>query len=311
MKEITIEQFVAHPLIANCKLKVIGGKAGLSKKITSHDINRPGLALAGYFEVFGFNRIQIFGRGEIYYINSLPPQRCKEVLGEMFDYKIPCCIVTGNQKIPDILKELSEKNNIALLQTPLSTGKFCVQITLSLEKIFAPHLRIHGTLLDVYGVGVLILGESGIGKSECALELIERGHLLIGDDAIEIRKEGDILIGTGIKRIKHHIEIRGVGIIDVKLLFGVKSICDYKEIELAVKLEMWQEDKEYERLGLEPPMEDILEVPIPHLTIPIRPGRNIAVIIEVAAIDYHLKKVGYHSAKELDAKLIQEFRGKR
>lgn len=304
MTGITIEEILNDPN-ANLELEFIGGEEGLKKKIVASDINRPGLALAGYLKYFEYKRVQVLGKTEMSYIESLNSKKREALFNKLFSYKILAIIVTWNQEIPDNLVKLAAKNNVTLLKTSLPTTKLTTRLTIYLEDKLSPSTSIHGGFLDVYGVGVLILGKSGAGKSECALELIKRGHRLIADDIVDIKRTANnILIGSGAELIKHHMEIRGLGIINIKNLFGIGAIELSREVELVTKLEEWSLSKEYDRLGLEEPTISILGVKIPQVIIPVRPGRNTAVIIEVAAMNHRSKEMGYHSAEEFNKELL-------
>lgn len=286
------------------KFEIISGKEGLNNEIVSHDINRPGLALAGYVDFFGSKRIQVLGKGEISYLKNLSRAERKKILEQMFKYEISCFIVTWEQQIPRELIEYTKRYKVPLLRSPLPTGILTALLTFYLERMFAPEISIHGDLVEVHGIGVILLGESGIGKSECALELVERGQRLVADDIVKIRRVGaGILIGSPSEKIGHHMEIRGLGIIDIREIFGVGAVSPQAKIELAVNLEEWNPKKEYERLGIEEKSIDILGVQLPQVLIPLQPGRNIAVIVEVAAMNQRLKATGKFSAKEFDEKL--------
>jgi HPr kinase/phosphorylase len=310
MSSITIEEMLSDQS-AGLELELVAGREGIKKKITTTNINRPGLALAGYFEYFGHKRVQVLGKGEISYLLQLPPEKKREILDKLFQYEITCFIVAWGQEIPPELIEYAEKHKTVILRTPLSTARLTTALTLYLEDKFAPEVSMHGDLVDVYGVGVLILGRSGVGKSECALDLVEKGHRLIADDVVTIKRKRGVLIGTSAELIKYHMEIRGLGIIDIKSLFGTKAICSEKEVELAVNLEEWRSDKEYDRLGLEESAINILDIEIPYLIIPVRPGRNITVIVEVAAMNHRLKQMGYYSAREFSKELLDWMRESR
>jgi HPr kinase/phosphorylase len=286
------------------KFEVISGKEGLNNEIVAHDINRPGLALAGYLDFFGSKRIQVLGKGEISYLKDLSREERKKILEQMFKYEISCFIVTWGQQIPRELIEFTKKHKVPLLRSSLPTGMLTALLTFYLERIFAPEISIHADLVEVHGIGVILLGESGIGKSECALELVERGQRLVADDVVKIRRVGPgVLIGFPSEKIGHHMEIRGLGIIDIREIFGIGSVSPHAKIELAVSLEEWNPKNEYERLGIEEQSIDILGVQIPRVLIPLQPGRNIAVIVEVAAMNQRLKRAGKFSAKEFDEKL--------
>jgi HPr kinase/phosphorylase len=286
-------------------LKCVGGRPGLIREITVTEINRPGLELGGFFENFAYQRIQIFGRGENAFLQKLSSEGGRENLEKLFTYEIPCCVFTHSLEPTADFAALAEKSECPVLQTDLSSSEFTIRILRVLSTIFAPKKTLHGVLVEVFGLGVLIQGDSGVGKSEAALELIERGHRLVADDAVEIRRvSGNILMGAGAQIVSHHMEIRGLGIINVTQLFGVGAIRDKKQIQLVAQLEAWDPKKSYDRIGSEEDTINILGVQVPSLLIPIKPGRNIPVIIETAARNERLKKMGYYSAKEFNRNVM-------
>ncbi len=287
-------------------LKLLAGKKGLNRRIMVTEINRPGLTLTNYFEYFRYERIQIIGGGEYSYLQFLGKKERIAVLDKFFSYRPPCVIVTRNAKPTRELISIANRYNVPLLVTSFDTPLFITELIVYLEEKLAPFIIMHGTLVSVYGLGILIIGKSAIGKSETALEMVKRGHMLVTDDVVEIRqKPGGILIGSGKEVVSHHMEIRGLGIIDIRTLFGMGAVLERTRIELVIRLEEWDESREYERLGLEEIYTEILGVKVPELVIPVRPGRNIAVLIEVAAMNQHLKSKGYYSARELDKHLIK------
>jgi HPr kinase/phosphorylase len=288
-------------------LHCIGGRKGLSREIGFPDLNRPGLALSGFYDLFAHQRIQLFGRGEVAYLNKLMVEGNFDHVTQMFSYSIPCCIFTHNLTPNRAFFEVAEGAECPILQTDLETADFSARIMRILSNIFAPRQSLHGVLVEVYGLGILILGDSGVGKSETALELIERGHRLVADDVVEILcVNGNILIGAGANKIiGHHMEIRGLGIINITHLFGVRAIRDQKRIQLVVKLEEWDSQKMYDRLGMEEKLAEFLGVSIPKLEIPVKPGRNIPIIIETAAMNERLKKMGYNSAREFNQNILK------
>ncbi|MFR6328137.1 MAG: HPr(Ser) kinase/phosphatase [Eisenbergiella sp.] len=269
-------------------------------KITQPDINRPALQMAGYFEHYEATRLQIIGFVEYTYMESMTEERKQKIYNQLLSYPIPC-IVFSRELHPDPLFLLIAKEKIVpILMTKKATSAFMAEIIRWLNVMLAPCISVHGVLVDVYGEGVLITGESGIGKSEAALELIKRGHRLVSDDVVEIRKvSDDTLIGNAPDITKHFIELRGIGIIDVKTLFGVSSVKDTQSIDLVIRLEDWNKDKEYDRLGLEEEYTDYLGNKVVCHNIPIRPGRNLAIICESAAVNHRQKKMGYNAAQEL------------
>jgi HPr kinase/phosphorylase len=288
-------------------LRCIGGRKGLGREIAMADLNRPGLALSGFYHSFAFQRIQIFGRGEVAYLYKLVEDEQTENIEKMFEHSIPCCIFTHNLTPAKEFFDIAEKAQCPILQTDLPTSEFSSRIMRVLSNIFAPQKSVHGVLLEVYGVGILILGDSGVGKSETALELVERGHRLVADDVVDIRcVNGNVLMGAGVNKIiGHHMEIRGLGIINITHLFGVGAIRDKKQIQLVAELEEWDSEKVYDRIGTREEFMEILGVNVPKLSIPVKPGRNIPIIIETAAMNERLKKMGYYSAKEFNQNVLK------
>ncbi|MFP4534612.1 MAG: HPr(Ser) kinase/phosphatase [Spirochaetaceae bacterium] len=283
-------------------LTCIGGRGGLAREITVPDLNRPGLALAGFYDNFGYERIQIFGRGETAFLHRLAEEGESENIERLFAEPVPCAIFTHNLGPTEDFAQKAEESGCPILQTPLQTSEFSSRLIRALSNVFAPREITHGVLVEVFGLGVMILGDSGVGKSEAALELVERGHRLVADDAVEIRcVAGNILLGQGANQaLGHHMEIRGLGIINVTHLFGVGAIRDSKQIQLICNLETWDSNKEYDRIGTEERTREILGVNVPYLEIPVKPGRNIPIIIETAAMNERLKRMGYYSAKEFN-----------
>jgi HPr kinase/phosphorylase len=288
-------------------LRCIGGRRGLGKPISIPDINRPMGAIMGFFKDFAFQRIQLFGRGEASYLEKLENEGITNTIREMFEYTMPCCIFTHNNSPHKEFIEIAEKAQCPILQTELGSADFSARIMRILSIIFSPRQIIHGVLVEVYGLGILITGDSGVGKSETALELIHRGHRLVADDVVELNcLYGNTLMGAGANKIiGHHMEIRGPGIINITHLFGVRAIRDRNEIQLVVELEEWDSQKNYDRLGAEDHKIELLGVNIPKLTIPVKPGRNIPIIIETAAMNERLKSMGYHAAKEFNKNILK------
>ena len=288
-------------------LKCIGGRKGLGREIIVQNINRPGLALSGFFDSFAPERLQVFGRGEVAYLAKLEKDKNSETIRKMFTYSIPCCIFSHGLTPNKTFFDIAEKANCPILQTDLATSEFSTRIIRILSGIFAPKQSLHGVLVEVYGLGVLIIGDSGVGKSETALELVMHGHRLVADDVVEIHcVNGNILMGAGANRIiAHHMEIRGLGIINITHLFGVGAIRDRKQIQLVVQLEEWDSKKNYDRIGLEDQYMEFLGVNIPKLEIPVKPGRNIPIIIETAAMNERLKMMGYNAAKEFNQNILK------
>ncbi len=288
-------------------LRCICGRRGLVRDITIPDLNRPGLALSGFFDSFAYQRVQLFGRGEVAYLNKIVSEGKGETVRQMFTYPLPCCIFTHNLEPASAFLEMAEETGCPILQTGLDSSEFSSRLLRILSNIFAPKVSIHGVLVEVYGLGILILGDSGVGKSETALELIERGHRLVADDVVEIScVNGNSLIGQGANKIiGHHMEIRGLGIINITQLYGVGSIRERKEVQLVAKLEEWDANKVYDRLGTETLSMDILGVQVPKLEIPVKPGRNVPIILETAAMNERLKSMGYFSAKEFNQNVLK------
>ncbi len=283
-----------------------------SKKITSPDINRPALQLTGFFDHFDTSRVEIIGFVEYTYMQSMDEARRQEIYPRLIDEEIPCFIFCRDLEPDEVFLEQAKKSNVPVLKASRSTSDFSSQVIRWLTEQLAPCISIHGVLVDVDGEGVLITGESGIGKSEAALELIKRGHRLISDDVVEIRKiSDDCLVGSAPDITKHFIELRGIGIVDVKALFGAISVKDSEEISLVIKLEDWDKDKDYDRLGLEEEYTEYLGTKVVCHSIPIRPGRNLAIICETAAINYRQKKMGYNAAQELYKRVQENLAKKR
>lgn len=299
MKKFTVEVFYQEAK-ERLRLTPLSGEKDMAQRsITGVDINRMGMALTGYLKWYPYERVQILGKTECGYLETLSPPKRRAALARVVTPKLPCVIVTHRMKAPRELLELAAKARVPVFGSPIPTTRLISEISVYLEEKFAPETTVHGTLLDVYGVGVLLLGQSGIGKSECALDLVERGHRLVADDLVYIKRMGNrILMGSRSEIIKHHMEIRGLGIINIESLFGVGAIRDKKRIELVVRLEEWDPKKEYDRLGLTPEKYRIFEEEVPMCVIPVRPGRNLAVIIEVASMNHRQMKLGYFTAQE-------------
>ena len=288
-------------------LRCVCGRRGLVRDITIPDLNRPGLALSGFYDSFAWQRVQLFGRGEVAYLNKIAAEGRLETIQQMFTFNVPCCIFTHNLEPTAAFVETAEEAGCPVLQTGLDSSEFSSRLLRILSNIFAPKVSIHGVLVEVYGLGILILGDSGVGKSETALELIERGHRLVADDVVEIScVNGNSLLGQGANKIiGHHMEIRGLGIINITQLYGVGSIRERKEVQIVAKLEEWDANKVYDRLGTEELTMEILGVKIPKLEIPVKPGRNIPIILETAAMNERLKSMGYFSAKEFNQNVLK------
>lgn len=312
MAELTVKEF-SEACLKELSLVWVSGKKGAARKISVSEINRPGLALASYFDYFRPERLQILGQGEWAYLQTLDNARRMEILNRVFNSEgLPCMIITGGRDATPELLDLSDKFNVPLFCTRLKTADLVRELSAYLENRLAPMATIHGVMTVVYGLGVLIVGASGIGKSECGLELVKRGHILVADDLVEVRRRpGDIIYSSAGPGIKHYMEVRGIGIIDVKQIFGVSSVIDSARVELIVQLEGEKENKNFDRIGLEENSTDILGVDIPQINLPLRPGRNVAVLLEVAALNERLKQEGIFAAQELNNKLIEKMNKKR
>jgi HPr kinase/phosphorylase len=306
MENITVEKLYKERKDF-LELTLLTSEDGLKKKIFNNEIHRPGLPLSGYTDRFAHERTQVIGETEISFLQSLDKEKRKKLLGKVFSFDIPCIIVSKNISPPSELLELANQVKTPIFQSRLSTTELTNRLSLYLDNIFAPNTSLHGTLVDVYGVGLFYTGKSGVGKSECALDLVERGHRLVADDIVKIiRKTPEIIIGTGTEILGHLMEIRGLGIIDVEKLFGIRSIRIQKRIEVEVRLVLWEDDLDYERLGIEDKYTRILGVEIPVVTIPVSPGKNITVISEVIAMNHMLKVYGQDPAKEFSKRLSEE-----
>ena len=294
----------------NLQLELIAGEKSLNRRITVMELNRPGLALSGFLDHFRPERVQIIGFGEHAYCMKAPRRSLTPALESMLKPReLPCLVITNNLKTPGVLAAVCRKNGVPLLRSSLDTATFVGELSDVLEEKLAPSTTVHGVLVDIYGLGVLIQGEPGIGKSECALELLKRGHILVADDAVEIQHRcGAVLHGICPEPLKHYLEVRGLGIIDVKLLFGIGSILDHTRIELSICLEPWNAQTHYDRTGLDARKTTILGVEIPQIRIPVSPGRNLAVIIEVAALNQRLRSQGYFAAETFNQRLIARMR---
>jgi HPr kinase/phosphorylase len=299
----------SRPEASGLPLELLAGADGLSRGITSPHIQKTGLALAGYHEYLKPGRILIFGESEIRYLEHLSGAARVNALRLAFTLDFPCVIMTGGFTPPSELVIEAERARLPLLRTPVATPTAIAKLSALLEDSLAERTIIHAVLMDVLGLGVLIVGESGIGKSECALDLIVRGHRLVADDTVEIRRRQEtILIGSCPELTRHHMELRGLGVINVKELFGIASTRSSKRIELVVQLERWDPGREYERLGLDDEFYEIIGLRIPLLRMPVAPGRNIAILVEVAARNQLLRSRGHHAARKLAERLERTLR---
>ena len=275
-----------------------------TRKISILDVNRPALQLVGFYDYFEPQRLQILGRAEMTYLEAMTVEKRRSIFEDFFRCEIPALIVARNMEVFPELLEIAEKHGRTLLRTPWSTVEISSRIIDYLNRALAPQITRHGVLMNIYGQGVLIIGDSGIGKSETAIELLKRGHRLVADDAVEIRRVSTSLVGAAPEIIRHYIEIRGIGILDVKELYGVSAVKQQENIDFVINLELWDEKKTYDRLGLTEETTDILGIKVPSVTIPVGPGRNLAIIVEAAAINYRVKKMGYNAAQDLVSRVF-------
>ena len=314
MPKISVKKFLDLNETKNNFLKIrrLTGLVGMENEIVGYEINRPGMALFKYFKDFAYNRIQIFGKGEGNYVVTLDEENKIDVFEDMLSYPIPICIFTYNLTPPESFLEIAKRNNICVIISELTTSEMIRSIEALIEDEFVESFTIHGGLVEVFGVGVLILGKSGVGKSEATLELISKGHRLISDDTVEFRKLKDgRIIGKKNEFIKHNMEVRGIGVVDISRLSGMSAIRDKKRLDLVIELEHWKDDEQYDRMGLFDKTYNILNTEVPYLKIPVRSGRNICILIETAAKNFRLKEMGYNSAKELDKALIAQIEKKK
>ena len=276
-------------------------------QISSPEVNRPGLALAGFYEVFETDRIQLIGYAETQYLRSLEPSTKRVMLQKLVDAAPVAIVYTTNLPVDAAAIEYATKKGVPILRTGLKTSEIMASLISALNNYLAPRITRHGCLVEIYGEGILLLGNSGVGKSETTIELIKRGHRLIADDAVEIKRVSDkTLVGSAPELIKHYIELRGIGIVDVRRLFGMGAVKETEKINLVIQLENWIEGKMYDRLGMDEETIDILGINVPSITIPVRPGRNLAIILEVAAMNNRQKRMGYNTAEEFNNNLLRQ-----
>jgi HPr kinase/phosphorylase len=306
---ITVERFYTEQAGA-LELQLVAGANGLKRIIREPTVNRPGLALAGFTRYFASKRVQVIGNAEAYFLKTLSPEERKQHYHDLFSYKIPCIVYSRDLQPDKFLLQAAEKADVPVFKCPLITMKFINLATLALEMLFAPRGTDIGSMVDVLGIGVIIRGESGIGKSETVLALIDRGYSLVSDDVTRVTLiDGREIVGTSAELTRNHMEVRGIGIINVAAMFGVKSIRQEKRVDLVVTLKSWNEVSDVDRLGMDDEFVKILGVEIPHVTIPVRPGRDLARLIEVAAFQTKLKSAGHNPAKELNDRLIAQMSG--
>lgn len=298
-------------LVQEFNFEIVHGPAGFEKtEISRDDVNRPALQLAGYFDYFDPNRLQVMGKIETAFVEQFSSEERYAAFDRLFSTGIPALIISRNIDVFPECLESAQKYSVPILRTNEFTSTTVSSLIASLKVALAPQITMHGVLVEIYGEGVLLLGDSGVGKSETAIELVKRGHRLIADDAVEIRRVSDkTLVGTAPEVIRHFIELRGIGIIDVRRIFGMGAVKLTEKIELVINLEAWEEGKMYDRLGLDGQTTSILDIAVPSLTIPVKPGRNLAVIIEVAAMNNRHKKMGFNAAQELQERMLKSFGG--
>ncbi len=291
-------------MVKKLSLTVLSPTTKTELDIPISDLNRPGMQFFGFYEYFAYERPQVIGKVEMTYLEELEPEQRRERLQKYFSYNIPCVIVCRGMTPPDDFLEIAREHDVPVFQSHITTTKLSFNTITYLNNVLAPRITRHGVLVNVYGEGVLITGESGVGKSEAALELIKRGHQLVADDVVDICRVSDRrLVGESPEMVRYFMEIRGIGIIDIKAMYGVGAVILKKSIDMVMHLEKWDNTKVYDRLGLTEETVSILGVKIPHLLTPVRPGRNLAIIIEVAARNLSLKRMGYSAAHELDKRL--------
>ncbi|UCB53172.1 MAG: HPr(Ser) kinase/phosphatase [Candidatus Zixiibacteriota bacterium] len=306
MEIVTVEK-IFRERKEGLELTLLTNEMGLKKVVPSNEIHRPGLALAGFVDRVAGKRTQVLGETEMSFLSARDESGRRKAVENIFRFDLPCVIVTKGITAPVELLELAEKEGVPVFSSRLSTVEFINRLGVYLDNLFAPHTTIHGTLVDVYGVGLLYTGKSGVGKSECALDLVERGHRLVADDVVQIiRKAPQVIVGTGSELLGHHMEVRGIGIINIEKLFGIRAIRMQKRIEVQVNLAHWDDQVEFERLGVEDKYTTILGVEIPVVTIPVSPGKDITVISEVIAMNHMLKVYGEDSAKVFSKRHAEE-----
>ena len=295
-------------LVAEFRLEVVVRPDNFDEiQITSPEVNRPGLALAGFYEIFEPERIQLIGNAESHYLDSLEPSTKRLMLQRLVDAQPVAILYTTNLPVDDALAERAVKRGVPVLRTPIKTSPIMASMISSLNNHLAPRITRHGGMVEVYGEGLLLLGDSGVGKSETAIELVKRGHRLIADDAVEIKRVSDrTLVGSSPEIIRHYVELRGIGIVDVRRLFGMGAVKMTERVDLVIQLENWVEGKMYDRLGMEEETINILGIEVPTITVPVRPGRNLAIILEIAAMNNRQKRMGYNTAAEFNKNLMRQ-----
>jgi HPr kinase/phosphorylase len=304
IKEEISVGFLYHTNKDRLKLEPLTGEVGFERSIKDRNIHRPGLALAGYVQLFRYDRVQVCGNTEMRYLSQINPKQREDTLKTIFQFKVPCLIITNDNKVDEYFIRIAREQGVAIFKTPFETTKLVYFLSDFLDDQFAPQTAIHGSFVDVYGIGLLLVGRSGIGKSEIALDLVERGHRLVADDIVMVTRKGEgILMGSGTDLVKHFMEIRGLGLIDVRSMFGIRAIRFQKRVEVVVELMDWDPNSDYTRTGLDEEGISILDVQVLGIKLPIFPGKNVTVICEVIALNYLLKHYGYDSAKEFAKRL--------
>ena len=292
-------------------LELLSDDAGLAREILSSEVSSPGLVLAGYVDRFPAHRVLVFGETEMTYLASLSPARRRKVMDLFFSFEVPCVVVTKGQSVPDEMMQASRARGVPILRSALKTAEFFARVKPAIAEEFSPTTNLHGSLADIFGVGLLFVGRSGIGKSECVLDLVERGHRLVADDLVIVkRRGGDVLIGRGHELQRHYMEIRGVGLVDIPSIFGIRAVRQQKRLEVVVQLEEWDHDAPVDRTGLETETTTILDVELPKVRVPLNPGKNITVIAEVIAMNHLLKYSGIEPAERFNERLMRQMRGK-
>ena len=308
---MAVRELLADEAAESLGLVLVAGAEGLDNVVDRARIQKPGLALAGFLEYIHPGRIQILGKSEITFLQERADAERTRICAQLCRQGVSCFVLTTGLEAPPELLEQIERHRVPLLRTHLSSSTIIDQLTRFLEDRLAPRTVVHGVLLDIYGLGVLLLGDSGVGKSECALDLVVRGHRLVSDDVVEIKRRGDVLVGTGPELTRYHMELRGVGIVNVKDLFGVAAVRLTKFVEYVLRLDPWRPGKRYDRLGLDEKGYEVLGISLPYVEMPVGPGRNLSVLIEVATRNHLLKLKGYHPARELARRLGKRMQGDR
>lgn len=308
--QVSVGDFYAKHA-GDLQLRLVAGAEGMGRMITEGSVNRMGLALTGFYKYFAHRRVQIIGMSEVAYLQSLAAPLKRKRMGEIFDLNIPCVIISRDIRTPRFLLEVAEAHGVPIFVSPIKTMRLVNQVTICLEDDFAPTTSEHGSMVDIQGVGVMIRGESGIGKSECVLGLIERGYSLVADDITKFKLiEGREVVGESADLTRHYMEVRGLGILNVASIFGASSIRFSKKLDLVVTLQEWDKSDDIDRTGLDQRFYEVLQIQIPHVIIPVRPGRDLAGLVEVAALDQKLKSMGQYSALDFNQRLMNKMQNR-